>query len=116
MATMRAMSVPARGAKLRSEERAVPEPGQGEVLIRVQACGVCHSDTATVEGRMPDSPTRASPATRSSASSMRSGQPSVAGRPGRESGSDGPLVRAATAGSVVIPICLPARTSRVRPV
>ena len=53
MATMRAMSVPARGAKLRLEERPVPEPARGEVLVRVQACGVCHSDTVTVEGRMP---------------------------------------------------------------
>jgi alcohol dehydrogenase len=53
MATMRAMSVPARGAKLRLEERPVPEPGRGEVLIRVQACGVCHSDTVIVDGRMP---------------------------------------------------------------
>ena len=39
MATMRAMSVPERGAKLRLEERPVPEPGRGEVRIRVQACG-----------------------------------------------------------------------------
>ena len=53
MATMRAMSVPARGAKLRMEERSVPQPGRGEVRIRVQACGVCHSDTLTVEGQMP---------------------------------------------------------------
>jgi alcohol dehydrogenase len=53
MATMRAMSVPARGAKLRMEERSVPEPGRGEVRLRVQACGVCHSDTLTVEGQMP---------------------------------------------------------------
>jgi alcohol dehydrogenase len=53
MATMRAMSVPARGAKLRMEERTVPEPGRGEVRIRVHACGVCFSDSATVEGNMP---------------------------------------------------------------
>lgn len=53
MATMRAMSVPARGANLRMEERSVPQPGRGEVRIRVQACGVCHSDTLTVEGQMP---------------------------------------------------------------
>ena len=53
MATMRAMSVPARGAKLRMEERSVPQPGRGEVRIRVQACGVCHSDVLTFEGQMP---------------------------------------------------------------
>jgi D-arabinose 1-dehydrogenase-like Zn-dependent alcohol dehydrogenase len=53
MATMRAMSVSGRGAKLRLEERAVPVPGRGEVRIRVQACGVCHSDSLTLEGQMP---------------------------------------------------------------
>lgn len=53
MATMRAMSIPARGAKLRLEERSVPQPGRGEVRIRVQACGVCHSDVLTFEGQMP---------------------------------------------------------------
>src|ERR1700745_4161756 len=50
MATMRAMSVPAPGAKLCSEERSVPAPGRDEVRVRVQACGVCHSDSMTVGG------------------------------------------------------------------
>jgi D-arabinose 1-dehydrogenase-like Zn-dependent alcohol dehydrogenase len=35
------------------EERDVPEPGRREVRIRVQACGVCHSDSLTVLGRTP---------------------------------------------------------------
>jgi len=34
-------------------ERNVPAPGPGQVLIRVQACGVCHSDELTVEGAWP---------------------------------------------------------------
>jgi D-arabinose 1-dehydrogenase-like Zn-dependent alcohol dehydrogenase len=34
-------------------ERPVPEPGAGEVRIRVEACGVCHTDALTVEGRLP---------------------------------------------------------------
>ena len=50
MATMRAMVIPGPGAKFRVEERAMPEPGQHEVRIRVQACGVCHSDALTVQG------------------------------------------------------------------
>jgi alcohol dehydrogenase len=53
MPTMRAMSVPERGARLRLEERALPSPGRDEVRIRVQACGVCHSDSMTVEGHTP---------------------------------------------------------------
>src|SRR5579871_6627343 len=53
MATMRAMAVPSAGGRLKLEERAVPEPGRQEVRIRVHACGVCHSDSLTVEGVMP---------------------------------------------------------------
>ena len=52
MAKMRAMIAPGDGAKLRLEERDVPQPGRHEVRIRVQACGVCHSDALTVQGRM----------------------------------------------------------------
>jgi D-arabinose 1-dehydrogenase-like Zn-dependent alcohol dehydrogenase len=53
MPKMRAMVVPARDSKFRLEERDVPEPGRHEVRIRVQACGVCHSDVLTVQGQMP---------------------------------------------------------------
>ncbi len=34
-------------------ERPIPEPGPGTVRIRVQACGVCHSDSIVKEGLMP---------------------------------------------------------------
>jgi alcohol dehydrogenase len=53
MSKMRAMIVPEPGARFRMEERPLPEPGRNEVRIRVQACGVCHSDAATVQGHMP---------------------------------------------------------------
>lgn len=53
MSKMRAMIVPAGNAKFRLEEREVPEPGRHEVRIRVQACGVCHSDAMTVQGQIP---------------------------------------------------------------
>src|ERR1700676_4934570 len=34
-------------------EREIPNPGAGEVRIKVQACGVCHSDVLTKEGSLP---------------------------------------------------------------
>ena len=40
-------------SELRVVERWVAEPGPGQVRIRVEACGVCHSDSATVEGLFP---------------------------------------------------------------
>jgi NADPH:quinone reductase-like Zn-dependent oxidoreductase len=35
---------------LRVVERTIPEPGPGQVRIRVDACGICHTDAATVMG------------------------------------------------------------------
>jgi D-arabinose 1-dehydrogenase-like Zn-dependent alcohol dehydrogenase len=40
-------------------ERPVPEPGPGRVRIKVQACGICHSDSLTKEGLFPNKPKRA---------------------------------------------------------
>jgi alcohol dehydrogenase len=53
MSNMRAAVIPQAGAKFRLEERELPQPGRHEVRIRVQACGVCHSDALTVGGHMP---------------------------------------------------------------
>jgi alcohol dehydrogenase len=50
MAKMRAMVVHKVGGPLVPEERDIPVPGSEEMRIRVQACGVCHSDAVTVEG------------------------------------------------------------------
>ena len=50
MTKMRAMIVPKQGAPFQMEARDLPEPGAHEVRIRVQACGVCHSDSVTVQG------------------------------------------------------------------
>jgi len=53
MPTMNAVQVPAAGGGLEHVQRDVPEPGRDQVRVRVQACGVCHSDSITVEGHMP---------------------------------------------------------------
>ncbi len=53
MAKMRAMVVHKVGGPLVSEEREIPVPGPEEIRIRVQACGVCHSDTVTVQRLFP---------------------------------------------------------------
>jgi alcohol dehydrogenase, propanol-preferring len=39
--------------KLNLVELPIREPGPGQVRLRVEACGVCHSDAATVEGQFP---------------------------------------------------------------
>jgi len=51
--TMRAVQVPAAGAEFQIVEREIPEPGPGQVRIKVQACGICHSDALTKEGHWP---------------------------------------------------------------
>jgi D-arabinose 1-dehydrogenase-like Zn-dependent alcohol dehydrogenase len=50
---MKAAQVPKPGADFEIVEREIPNPGAGEVRIKVQACGVCHSDLFTKEGQWP---------------------------------------------------------------
>jgi D-arabinose 1-dehydrogenase-like Zn-dependent alcohol dehydrogenase len=50
---MKVAQVPKGGADLQIVERQIPDPGPGQVRIKVQACGVCHSDSFTVEGSWP---------------------------------------------------------------
>ena len=52
-APMKAAQVPAPGAEFQIVERELPDPGAGHVRIKVQACGVCHSDVFTKEGLWP---------------------------------------------------------------
>jgi D-arabinose 1-dehydrogenase-like Zn-dependent alcohol dehydrogenase len=53
MAKMRAMVVTKPGGPLEVVERDLPEPGPEELRIRVLACGVCYSDSVTVEKLFP---------------------------------------------------------------
>jgi D-arabinose 1-dehydrogenase-like Zn-dependent alcohol dehydrogenase len=53
MRRMKAAQVPSPGADFQVVEREIPKPGAGQVLIKVQACGVCHSDVLTKEGAWP---------------------------------------------------------------
>ncbi len=41
---------------LRLEEMAVPEPGEGQVLVKIEACGVCHTDLHAAQGDWPVKP------------------------------------------------------------
>src|ERR1700675_986857 len=53
MAKMKAVQVPKAGADFEIVEREMPQPGAGQVRIRVQACGICHSDVITKEALFP---------------------------------------------------------------
>lgn len=44
---------PVEQLPLRLEETPAPEPGVGEVLVRVAACGLCHTDLHIIEGDIP---------------------------------------------------------------
>jgi D-arabinose 1-dehydrogenase-like Zn-dependent alcohol dehydrogenase len=50
--TYKALEVSAPGM-LQVVERPVSEPGAGQVRIRVEVCGICHTDAATVTGILP---------------------------------------------------------------
>jgi D-arabinose 1-dehydrogenase-like Zn-dependent alcohol dehydrogenase len=53
IAPMKAAQIPKPGGDFQIVEREIPKPGAGQVLIKVQACGICHSDVLTKEGAWP---------------------------------------------------------------
>jgi D-arabinose 1-dehydrogenase-like Zn-dependent alcohol dehydrogenase len=53
MQTMRVAQVSRPNGPFEIVERPIPNPGPGSVRIRVQACGICHSDSLTKEGSFP---------------------------------------------------------------
>lgn len=53
IAPMKVAQISKAGGDFEIVEREIPKPGAGEVLIKVQACGVCHSDVLTKEGAWP---------------------------------------------------------------
>jgi len=53
MPTMKVVQVPKAGSNFELVERPIPEPGRGEVRIKVEACGICHSDAIVKEGHWP---------------------------------------------------------------
>src|SRR5262249_41078819 len=54
MAAMRVAQVSRPKGPFEIVERPIPEPGPGTVRIKVQACGICHSDSVTKEGLFPN--------------------------------------------------------------
>lgn len=53
MPRMRAVQIPSPNAPFELVERDIPTPGAREVRIKVQACGICHSDSFTKLGAFP---------------------------------------------------------------
>ncbi len=53
VSTMKIAEIPAPGADFRIAEREIPQPGAREVRIKVQACGICHSDAITKDAVLP---------------------------------------------------------------
>ncbi|HTG28528.1 MAG TPA: alcohol dehydrogenase [Methylomirabilota bacterium] len=53
IAPMKAAQISKAGGDFEIVDREIPKPGAGHVLIKVHACGVCHSDVFTKEGQWP---------------------------------------------------------------
>ena len=53
-ATMRVMLLKAQGQPLRLAEVPTPQPGRGQVLLKVSTCAVCRTDLHVVDGELPD--------------------------------------------------------------
>lgn len=54
MKKMRAIQIDSPNGSFNLVEREIPEPKARSVRIKVQACGICHSDSFTVEGTAPN--------------------------------------------------------------
>ena len=50
---MKAAQISKPGGDWELVERDIPEPGTGQVRVKVEACGICHSDFAVKEGFWP---------------------------------------------------------------
>lgn len=53
IATMSVAQVPKPGGDFEIVEREIPKPNRGQVRIKIQACGICHSDVLTKDGGLP---------------------------------------------------------------
>jgi D-arabinose 1-dehydrogenase-like Zn-dependent alcohol dehydrogenase len=51
--TMKVAQISKPGGNWELEERAIPDPGPGQVRVRIEACGICHSDALVKEGLWP---------------------------------------------------------------
>jgi D-arabinose 1-dehydrogenase-like Zn-dependent alcohol dehydrogenase len=85
MSTYRAVHVVSKG-KLELAEKPLLDPLAGHVRIRVEACGVCHSDAITVDGLLPIQYPRV-PGHEAVGRSMPSARASKAGAPANASAS-----------------------------
>ena len=53
MTSMKAIQISSPGNDFELVHKEVPKPKENEVLIKVEACGVCHGDAIVKEGRFP---------------------------------------------------------------
>ena len=53
MASMKAVQISKPGGNFEIVERPIPEPGRMQVRVKVEACGICHSDALVKEGYWP---------------------------------------------------------------
>ena len=53
MSLMKAIQVNAPGGDFQLVDKEIPEPKENEILIKVEACGICRGDAVVKEGRFP---------------------------------------------------------------
>ena len=86
IAPMKAAQISKAGGDFEIVEREVPNPGPGQVRIKVQACGICHSDVITKEGLLPGIQYPRVPGTRSGGRDRRTGRGRYAWKKGQRVG------------------------------
>ena len=110
MSKMRVAQVTRPNGPFEIVEREIPEPGAGSVRIKVEACGICHSDALTKEGTWPGIQYPRVPGMRSPESSTQSAAASPDGKKANGSASAGMAATAATVILAGAAILLPAKS------
>ena len=94
---MRVIEIAKPNAPFELVERPTPEPGPRQVRIKVEACGICHSDVFAATGTFPGVHYPAVPGHESPAGSTRSAPMSPPGKSGSASASAGSAAPASSA-------------------
>src|SRR5580692_453409 len=112
---MKAVQISKPGGNFELVERPIPQPARGQVRIKVEACGICHSDALVKEGYWPGIQYPRVPGHEIAGRIDALGADVTLWKPGERSAWDGMAVTASSAIPAAAEISLTARTRKSPP-
>ncbi len=115
MARMKAVQISKPGGNFELVERDIPNPARGQVRIKVEACGICHSDALVKEGHWPGIQYPRIPGHEIAGRIDAVGEVSPSGNPASASASAGMAATISLANPAAVATSRSARTERSPP-